>query len=69
MATAVKRQYEPQCILRDLLCAVINEKQARPIKHQLSIARLALAKDHLAAIARSCTDPAPAISFANSVVI
>ena len=32
MATAVKRQHEPQRIVGDLLKAEINEKQARSIK-------------------------------------
>lgn len=41
MATAVKRQHEPQRIVG----AEINEKQARSIKYQLTIAKLPLAKD------------------------
>ena len=45
MATAVKRQHEPQRIVGDLLKAEINEKQARSIKYQLTIAKLPLAKD------------------------
>jgi DNA replication protein DnaC len=45
MATAVKRQHEPQRIIADLLTAEINEKQMRSIKYQLSIAKLPLAKD------------------------
>ena len=45
MATAVKRQHEPQRIVGDLLNAGINEKQARSIKYQLTIAKLPLAKD------------------------
>jgi DNA replication protein DnaC len=45
MATAVKRQHEPQRIIGDLLSAEISEKQARSIKYQLTIARLPLAKD------------------------
>ena len=45
MATAVKRQHEPQRIIGDLLTAEINEKQARSIKYQLTIAKLPLAKD------------------------
>jgi hypothetical protein len=36
MATAVKRQHEPQHIVGDLLSAEINEKQARSIKYQLT---------------------------------
>jgi DNA replication protein DnaC len=45
MATAVKRQHEPQRIVGDLLKAEISEKQARSIKYQLTIAKLPLAKD------------------------
>ena len=45
MATAVKRQHEPKRIVGDLLNAEINEKQARSIKYQLTIAKLPLAKD------------------------
>ena len=35
MATAVKRQHEPQRIVGDLLNAEISEKQARSIKYRL----------------------------------
>src|ERR1700720_163155 len=45
MATAVKRQHEPQRVVGDLLSAEINEKQARSIKYQITIAKLPLAKD------------------------
>ena len=45
MTTAIKRQHEPQRIVGDLLTAEINEKQARSIKYQLTIAKLPLAKD------------------------
>jgi len=45
MATAIKRQHEPQRIVGDLLNAEINEKQARSIKYQLTIAKVPLAKD------------------------
>jgi DNA replication protein DnaC len=45
MATAVKRQHEPQRIVGDLLTAEISEKQARSIRYQLAIAKLPLAKD------------------------
>jgi DNA replication protein DnaC len=45
MATAIKRQHEPQRIVGDLLNAQINEKQVRSIKYQLTIAKLPLAKD------------------------
>src|SRR5881227_1097785 len=45
MTTAIKRQHEPQHIVGDLLKAEINEKQARSIKYQLTVAKLPLAKD------------------------
>jgi len=45
MATAIKRQHEPQRIVGELLRAEISEKQARSIKYQLTIAKLPLAKD------------------------
>ena len=45
LAVALKRQHEPQRIVGDLLSAEINEKQARSIKYQLTIAKLPLAKD------------------------
>lgn len=45
MATAIKRQHEPQRVVGDLLSAEVNEKQARSIKYQLTIAKLPLAKD------------------------
>ena len=45
MATAVKRQHEPQRIVAELLSAEISEKQARSITYQLRIAKLPLAKD------------------------
>jgi DNA replication protein DnaC len=45
MATAVKRQHEPQRIIGDLLTAEIREKQARSITYQLRIAKRPLAKD------------------------
>src|SRR5450631_4844982 len=45
IATAVKRQHEPQRIVGDLLSAEISEKQARSIRYQLTIAKLPLAKD------------------------
>ena len=47
MATAVKRQREPQRIVGDLLNAEIDEKQARSIKYQLTIAKLPLASPAL----------------------
>ncbi len=45
IATAVKRQHEPQRIIGDLLSAEITEKQARSIRYQITIAKLPLAKD------------------------
>jgi DNA replication protein DnaC len=45
MATAIKREHEPPRIVGDLLKAEVNEKQARSIKYQLTIAKLPLAKD------------------------
>src|SRR5262249_10421447 len=45
MTTAGKRQHEPQRLIGDLLTAELNEKQARSIKYQLTIAKLPLAKD------------------------
>jgi DNA replication protein DnaC len=45
MATAIKRQHEPQRIIGDLLKAETSEKQARSIRYQLTIAKLPLAKD------------------------
>ena len=45
IATAVKRQHEPQKIVGDLLSAEISEKQARSIKYQMTIAKLPLAKE------------------------
>jgi DNA replication protein DnaC len=45
MATAVKRQHEPQRVVGALLTAEISEKQARSIKYQMTIAKLPLAKD------------------------
>ena len=45
IATAVKRQHEPQRVVGDLLAAEISEKQARSIKYQITIAKLPLARD------------------------
>ena len=45
LATALKRQHEPQRFAGDLLKAEISEKQARSVKYQLTIAKLPLAKD------------------------
>ena len=43
--TAVKRQHEPQQVIGDFAGAEIAEKQARPIKYQLTASKLPLAKD------------------------
>ena len=45
VATAVKRQHEPQRVVSDLLTAELSEKQARSIKYQVAIARLPMAKE------------------------
>jgi len=45
VTTAVKRQHEPQRVIAELLEAEINEKKARSIKYQMTIAKLPLAKD------------------------
>ena len=45
IATAVKRQHEPQRVVSDLLTAELSEKQARSIKYQIAIARLPMAKE------------------------
>jgi DNA replication protein DnaC len=45
MTTSIKRQHEPPRIVGDLLKAEIDEKTARSIKYQLTIAKLPLAKD------------------------
>ena len=45
VATAVKRQHEPQRIVGDLLAAELSEKQARSIKYQITVAKLPLAKE------------------------
>ncbi len=45
IANGVKRQHGVQRILADLLKAEIDEKQARSIKYQMTIAKLPLAKD------------------------
>lgn len=45
VATAVKREHEPQRIVGDLLTAELSEKQARSIKYQMTIARMPFAKE------------------------
>jgi len=43
MASGIKRQHEPPRIVGDLLQSEIAEKQARPIRYQMIIAKLPLA--------------------------
>ncbi|QXX76685.1 IS21-like element helper ATPase IstB [Methylovirgula sp. HY1] len=45
MSTGIKRQHEPPRIVGDLLLAEVNEKQARSIKYQMTVAKLPLAKE------------------------
>ena len=45
MAAGIKRQHEPPRIVGSLLKAEIDEKTARSVKYQLTIAKLPLAKD------------------------
>jgi DNA replication protein DnaC len=45
IANGVKRRYEPQRIIGDLLKAEVADKAARSIKYQLAIAKLPLAKE------------------------
>ena len=45
ISDAVKRQHAPGRVVGDLLKAEIDEKQARSIKYQMTIAKLPLAKD------------------------
>ena len=45
VATAVKRQHEPQRVVGDLLSAELSEKQARSIRYQIAVAKLPLAKE------------------------
>jgi DNA replication protein DnaC len=45
VATAVKREHEPQRLIGDLLSAELNEKRARSIKYQMTVARMPFAKE------------------------
>lgn len=45
VTTAIKRGHEPQRVVGDLLAAEINEKKARSIKYQMTIAKMPLAKE------------------------
>jgi DNA replication protein DnaC len=45
MATAVRRQHEPQRVVSDLLAAEVNEKKARSVKYQTTVAKLPFARE------------------------
>ena len=45
MATAVRRQHEPQKVVSDLLAAEVNEKKARSVKYQTTVAKLPFARE------------------------
>ena len=45
MATAIRRQHEPQKVVGDLLAAEINEKKARSVKYQITVAKLPFARE------------------------
>ena len=45
VTTAIKREHEPQRVVGDLLMAEINEKKARSIKYEMTIAKMPLAKE------------------------
>jgi DNA replication protein DnaC len=45
VSTAVKRQHEPQRVVGELLSAELNEKRARSIKYQMTVARMPFAKE------------------------
>jgi hypothetical protein len=45
VATAGKRQHEPQRAIVDLLATELSEKQARSIKYQVTIAKPPLARE------------------------
>ncbi|WP_421953053.1 IS21-like element helper ATPase IstB [Pelagibacterium sp.] len=45
IATAIKREHQPDRVVSDLLTSEIAEKQARSIKYQMTIAKLPLARD------------------------
>jgi DNA replication protein DnaC len=45
LATAVRRQHEPQRVVSDLLAAEINEKKARSVKYQITVAKLPVARE------------------------
>ncbi|MEQ9813229.1 MAG: IS21-like element helper ATPase IstB, partial [Azospirillaceae bacterium] len=45
VSMAVKRQHEPQRVVGELLSAELNEKRARSIKYQMTVARMPFAKE------------------------
>lgn len=45
MATAIRRQHDPQKVVGDLLAAEINEKKARSVKYQITVAKLPFARE------------------------
>ena len=45
ITAAIKREHGPQRVIGDLLTAEINEKKARSIKCQMTVARMPLAKE------------------------
>jgi DNA replication protein DnaC len=45
MATAVRRQHDAQRVVSDLLAAEINEKKARSVKYQITVAKLPVARE------------------------
>ncbi len=64
IASAVKRQHEPQRVVSDLLTAELSEKQARSIKYQIAIARLPMPRRSTSSssTARRSTRPSSATS-------
>ena len=75
MATAVKRQHEPQRIVGDLLNAEINEKQARSINtssrspscRSQRISMTSSSRVHLSMKRSSTTSPAAASLHSNAM--
>jgi DNA replication protein DnaC len=45
LATAVRRQHEPQRVVSDLLAAEITKKKARSVKYQITVAKLPVARE------------------------
>ena len=46
MATAVRRQHDRRKVVSDLLAAGINEKKARSVKCQITVAKLPFAREN-----------------------